>query len=429
VTLLDGQPQTTLGGTDAEALIEEARQRQRRRWWSVAIVVLLVAVAGGIAIYVASPTRKPPTRSGTGGPPQVSVAPSPTQAAAYLHVNWESVTGASGGLWLLGSYQCPNGTCLAIMRSTDGGRTFERVPVPRVTENTNATLQFANRDDGYLYVESSGHSSESHLYWTGNGGKVWRLLRFASPLASAVVTTNGRAYALIGEGECYKYFCRYLALASSAVTSETWTTTPLPSQAASNWNEVHLAAYGSKVWLITVKGGGGDAHVLVSKDGGRSFRTLASTGMSGLECSANAASATTLWGFCHTGSGGGFAVRSTDGGLDFANIGAPVNSVVSALSYAPISGTEAVDSGQADSQIAYNSSERAEVWVTRDGGQHFSAVLRAQQNAGLFVAVASSSTWLALDYPGVGTGVAFWRTSDGGRSWDKVKPPRLKVKR
>ena len=34
----------SLGGTDAEALIEEARRRQRRRWWTIGSLVLVVAV-------------------------------------------------------------------------------------------------------------------------------------------------------------------------------------------------------------------------------------------------------------------------------------------------------------------------------------------------------------------------------------------------
>ena len=60
VTLLDEQPRTTLGGTEADALIKEARRLQRRRWLSISIAMILVAGAVGVAVYTGSPTRKPP---------------------------------------------------------------------------------------------------------------------------------------------------------------------------------------------------------------------------------------------------------------------------------------------------------------------------------------------------------------------------------
>ena len=60
---------TRRGATEADALIEQARQRRRRRWWSIATAVLLVAVAGGIAVSLGSPSVRPPARSTTGARP------------------------------------------------------------------------------------------------------------------------------------------------------------------------------------------------------------------------------------------------------------------------------------------------------------------------------------------------------------------------
>jgi photosystem II stability/assembly factor-like uncharacterized protein len=425
VTLLDEQPRTTLGGTEADALIEEARRRQRRRWWSISIAVLFMAVAGGIAAYLGSPAKTPPPRSRTGTHTRISVAPGPTQAAAYLHVDWENVTGASGSLWLLGTYPCSAGTCYKILRSNDLGKTFVPVatpPIPRPTENAAVSLHFANNDDGYLYAWSS---SKARLYWTGDGGKVWRLAQpggtrvwrtvsLPIPFNSPVVTTNGRAYALVSE-DCSKGYCRSLGLASSAVTSDTWTTTPLPPEAAES--RVSMAAYGSKVWLITVQNGGGEVRLFVSDDGGRRFSSLPGTGMSALGCWVTATSTETLWGFCATGNEG-FPVRSNNGGRDFAILSVAGRDS-NGDNYVPVS-----------DNVAVFQSPSPNVWLTRDGGQHFSSVLRSQNpQVGFTVAFASSNTWLALESSGVGESVAFWRTTNAGRTWHKVKPPRLKVKR
>jgi hypothetical protein len=61
------QPATDV--PDAEALIKEARQRQRRRWVSVVVAAVVVALAGGIAIHMASPASKPPAQTTTGTRP------------------------------------------------------------------------------------------------------------------------------------------------------------------------------------------------------------------------------------------------------------------------------------------------------------------------------------------------------------------------
>ena len=103
--------------------------------------------------------------------------------------------------------------------------------------------------------------------------------------------------------------CRSQTLASSAVTSDVWTTRPLRLPVDEAIQPVGLAAFGSKVWLIAT------GVLSVSFDGGRSFASLPSTGMFGLACYATATSTMTLWGFCATGSLG-YAVRSTNGGRD-----------------------------------------------------------------------------------------------------------------
>jgi photosystem II stability/assembly factor-like uncharacterized protein len=252
---------------------------------------------------------------------------------SHPRASWTAVTGASGTLWLLGEYLCSKGTCFAIMRSINAGSTFVRVGAPlaflppkkdETTGTYGASFQFANAKDGYFY----SFSPRARLYWTRDGGNTWRLVQpggslvwrdsgLNGPLASGIVTTDGRAYTLISEDCSHGYYCKSLDLATSAVTSDTWTTVPLPVAAFNK--SITMTALGREVWLVVTQGGGGNARLLVSDDGGRRFSNLPSTGMIGLICRATPTSTTTLWGFCDTGMEG-YETRSTDGGRDWRMI-------------------------------------------------------------------------------------------------------------
>src|SRR5208283_3478603 len=96
------------------------------------------------------------------------------------------VAGSSGSLWLLGDYRCATGSCFTIMRSTNGGATFVRVAYPAASQPLSQPQDvgdepfwFANAEDGYLYVSSATFG----LYWTEDGGKMWRLVQPGGPLA------------------------------------------------------------------------------------------------------------------------------------------------------------------------------------------------------------------------------------------------------
>ena len=201
------------------------------------------------------------------------------------------------------------------MQSTDDAATFTRVAAPSLAAPIGGSegdfgvndFVFANRDDGYFYVLNPN----PHLYWTGDGGRSWRAVQpgkssvwrdsgTSGPLASSIVTTHGRAYVLIFRFRSTGGYPTSYALASSAVTDDSWTTVPLPVPGPSTDN-VGMAAFGSKVWLIVVPGGGGNASILVSEDEGRSYSPLPTTGMLGLSCRATATASTTLWGSLRNG--------------------------------------------------------------------------------------------------------------------------------
>jgi photosystem II stability/assembly factor-like uncharacterized protein len=127
--------------------------------------------------------------------------------------------------------------------------------------------------------------------------------------------------------------------------------------------------------------------------------------MEGLGCTADAVSATTLWGFCLTGLLG-YAMRSPDGGRHFAN----VKRSTDAGSIIPLSADEAMLACQCFPNGL----------LTRDGGAHFLPLISLKDLGGAFIldmACANMTTWLML------AGNSIWRTANGGRSWRTVKLP------
>ena len=296
------------------------------------------------------------------------------------------------------------------MRSLNGGKSFARVGAPPVTSGQLVdSLTFANREDGYTYTEL-GSSAAASLYWTGDGGRLWRRVQLSGDLYG-LVTTGGLAYALLcrsGASQCYSSY--YLAI--SSVTDNSWTTVALP--AATEGQIVSLAAWGSKVWLVMTPAGGGATRLLVSYDSGRTFFSLSTIGLGYLFSGAIATSAKTLWAYGYAGSMAEVS-RSTDGGehfLAFPKAAAPPGTHIF-----PISDNEAVFADQLFSAF----------WRTENGGVSFVRMLNHQSISA--VGIASPAVWLALGTSTHGRTFSMWRTTDGGRSWQTVLPPSLKVRR
>ena len=371
--------------------------------------VVMMAISLMLARCTGTASSRPTTTRTTAAiratvQPQVRVTPA-------------AVTGAAGDLWMLGTYPCSTGTCPVLMRSTNGGQSWVRVGSPPSSVDA---IDFANREDGYAYFRGS-YDERATLYWTGNGGRTWRLVpvRFPESRSPSMVIASGRAYLLVPENCLANGECRSQALASSAVTSDVWTTKPLRLPLGEAIQPVGLAVFGSKVWTIAI-GAAGGAVLSVSSDGGRSFASLPSTGMLGLACNATATSALTLWGFCATGSLG-YAVRSTDGGRDFATLSGwnrGHRPAANGGSILPLSNNEAIFQPGGPS-----------MWLTRDNGRHFSAVrfssLWQSPNYGFSIAFASTTNWLVLGIQDPSGPNLMWRTTNSGRSWQPLEAPAV----
>lgn len=341
-----------------------------------------------------------------------------TQAHPVFSPN--AVAGADGYLWLTGSYYgSPNGSVGALFLSTDLGRTWQRLPTP---PQPFFSLQFVNRSDGYAYWGNS-------LYWTDDGRRVWHVaLSALQPAQPSFVTISaGHVFALV-QKDCYPSgVCNVLALGSAAVNSDDWTTRPLPltegEVSPQVGYQVGLTAFGARVWIFDPTRAS-KTLVFVSDNDGRSFSRLASTGLDGADCSATASSMTTLWGFCNTDatSSFGYPVRSTDGGRHFLVLtgwyhGAREDAAGSS-DLLPISPDEAIFEPDAGPQL----------WLTRDGGKRFSAVLQFPAPDWYSdIGIADADTWLAVGLsPNYGPNTNVLNlTTDGGKTWHRLSIPKL----
>ncbi len=88
--------------------------------------------------------------------------------------------------WLLGTNSCNHRRCLSIVRTTDGGRRFVRIPAPR-TRNVGQ-LRFASSQIGYAFG--------NELWTTHDAGQRWTRVRTGGSI-DQLSTAGGYVFALI----------------------------------------------------------------------------------------------------------------------------------------------------------------------------------------------------------------------------------------
>jgi hypothetical protein len=185
-----------------EALFREARQRRRSRWVGGAIVAALLIASGGILLAVDG--------TGRGGPAPGQASSRPPSSARIV----QPAESAPAGVGTVGrgptavDFTDPDHGWIAsggsvgfhrdnptIVRTTDGGRNWERTQVPNLGAQSVAYgtrtafgalvgIHFANPVRGWFFQAGIG-------WQTNDGGTSWTKMRF--PVAGAVValTSSG----------------------------------------------------------------------------------------------------------------------------------------------------------------------------------------------------------------------------------------------
>jgi photosystem II stability/assembly factor-like uncharacterized protein len=304
---------------------------------------------------------------------------------------------------LLGTVPCSVGRCYEIERTTDGGRSFARVPAPRglPTEGTNPTLTFADARNGFVRVPFGW----GEFWSTHDGGTTWRRLRF--PSVVAFTTARGEAYAVIAH--CTTQTCSGYRFARGPASTARWSDSPLPF--VPDGSVIDLAARGRNVWLLGTPRATRYQHDVIARsiDGGRTFVTGDGPCVPGLGGDLEPSSARVVWAVCATGLMAG-ASRSTDGGVTFKPLRAPP--LVNAARLAPASDQAAV--------LAANGAGRP-LYRTADGGSTWRP-LRPLGNDDVWfdVVFTDARTGDALMQVG-GRSANAWRTTDGGTTWSRIR--------
>jgi photosystem II stability/assembly factor-like uncharacterized protein len=210
------------------------------------------------------------------------VAEQPVPVDGLAWIPQQSGTAASlRGLGVVDSRVAwASGTGGTVLRTTDGGATWQRDTVPGAT-----ALDFRDVhavDAGTAYLMSIGEGPQSRIYRTDDAGRSWTL-QYTVPGPQGFL--DGIAFRGPAEGFAYSdpVNGRFLVLATR--DGATWSPLPepslppaLPEEAGFAASGTGIAVLGDRVWFGT----GGFAHARVhrSEDGGRTW-TAATVPMAG----------------------------------------------------------------------------------------------------------------------------------------------------
>lgn len=300
--------------------------------------------------------------------------------------------------WLLGTVPCQSGRCTAIVRTTDGGRSFAAIHAPALpSSGTIPELRFADRLDGFAFVLWRGL-----FYATHDGGASWQRLALGRVLGFAT-----------GAGNVYVVTSRRLE--HSRVSANAWHTRSLPF--SSDGSALALAAHGANLWLLGTRPSNGpirNDELARSKDAGRTFVTGAGPCVPGLGGELAPTSTQVVWAVCPTGMSAG-ASRSTNGGISFARLRTPP--LVNSAQLAPASESTAVLARGVGARLLR----------TTDGGSTWNFPKTPEPAMDImWVGFTDARVGAALVQTGFDASAktevtVLWRTTDGGATWSKVR--------
>ena len=212
--------------------------------------------------------------------------------------------------WVLGSVPCPGTNCWdnSLVRTEDGGSSFEQMPVPVVKDVVAASWDFSQ----VTFVDAQhGFSYRPALYATDDGGMSWQTVSLGGAVTSLVV---GRRFVFAAvQGTCPGTgHCLPSRLYRAARDTQNWQV--VASGVASVGNTI--AAYGdSVIYNVDEQSGPVSDVVYLSHDDGTSFTHTRGRGP-GLYCDFSFGSSTTIYAYCRSGMFF-FLSRSDNAGRSF----------------------------------------------------------------------------------------------------------------
>jgi photosystem II stability/assembly factor-like uncharacterized protein len=435
------------GGPVAERVIADVERvpagsastrRHDPRWraWTLPLVAAgsVAAVAAALVgvnqfRHSASPNRPlAPATSQLPAPsrpaPKTSVVPStpspvstttiPVPGLTGVHVVDMTFVGVDNG-WALGTADCLTGSgqpCTAMIRTTDGGRSWSstppppaNLPLPVCTDPCVQHLRFATSRIGYAFGPAA-------LFMTTDGGATWQR---QSGGADALETLDGNVIRVVTSAGCSPPGCHY-SVQVAPLGAADWTSVALPGSQPGMSVGVAMARTGRMSFVEVfghVSGGAQEAQsaLFTSTDDGASWTNRGEPcpqvgGEISTEVDSTALATAddgSLTLIC-TGRGDQspqFTITSTDGGRSFRT------GDLQALGAAGISAL-----GAASAATLIVSSD--DTYRSTDGGHTWR---RLHANGGSGPGLAS---WIGFESATVGRatdGRTIWTTRDAGLTW------------
>lgn len=404
------------------------------------------AVALAVVVGVVLLRNLPLTSAGPGTSPNVSppasilpVSPSPASPAPTSPGQSPGASGAAGPVggpippgfqpvsvtfvsasqgWLLGSIPCSPDPCAAVLRTTDGGRTWESILAPPTTIVSAAAgttgvsgLRFADALDGWAYGPE--------LWVTHDGGTSWYQLALPGIADQAGVMSLEAAGGSVRVVYQDTTGDARMAIATSPVGKDAWAVSPTRVElGAGPVPRPQIVLHGSAGWILE--------NDRVVTDGARLTQgawqawqppCLGTIGPADL----GAADATHLVAACDVGlyatPGGVHLYMSSDGGASFTESSTLV----------PLAGESGITvappaSGDWSTVVVAGSQQSGGGWAlvgSFDRGKTWSTVYRAPSNASIsYVGFTTSSQGVAIQTDG--TTSRLLMTRDGGHTWSTV---------
>jgi photosystem II stability/assembly factor-like uncharacterized protein len=416
------QPDTS-AHRDAEALIEEARRRQRRRRLFVAAAVLVLAVAAGT--YASFGRRSPPPIAPQGSSASKEPA-SPINQFSTSHPGGYPAGFQVGGVsalsarlyWVFGTLASSSGSQrLTIVRTSDAGASFERVPAPPEPRDGAfqaglASLQFANPNVGYATEVIGYVRTPELLYVSHDSGASWKEQpSFGNVVALQI--SGGRVFAVFAD--CSRWApCTDWRFGTQLAGAKNWRIKKLsPPPVAFDSIEMTTAAGGG--WLYYPTGRGPTVEMTRFSATDKLSSPHPTSGL-GLGCTLAATSSRVIWASC-SGYRHALLARSTDAGVHFV----PLHRTLAFFTLAPMSRTTALLTGGGGPWVT----------VTSDGGTKLRRVIDLHKWTGsawetFSSAIGSRDGFLGIDhepnFPGdTGQTIELFTTTDGGLKWTRLQ--------
>lgn len=314
--------------------------------------------------------------------------------------------------WVLGTAPCATAPCTSVVRTTDGGHTWHGIPAPAEELSAYGNpgqpglvgIRFADGSNGWAWGDKIWATRDGGARWSASASQ-------PAGVVTALEPTGGYVYVLTTAASSSPSATLFRA----PVAGGPWTTVETISDAGPS---PRLVVHGARLWVLT---SGATSNLLRSPDGGSTWVHAASP------CPADGISSGLAAGpdgayvvlGCTSNGGMGSTTKqlfvSTDGGATFRS-----------ATGQPPRGGDNTDLAVASSGNVVLASASAASWLygSFDGGATWTTVL--QTNTG-------GQPWRDLGFTTQTQGVVvegvaamadqqsrLWMTTDGGHHWSAV---------